>query len=468
MRTEQDGLGSWTIEDDAYYGLQTARAAAYFDVLETRVRPELIRAIALIKQAAAQANTELGYLDAPRGEAIAAAAAEVAAGRLGDQFIVCAVQGGAGTSTNSNVNEVIANRALELMGLPRARYDVIHPNDHVNLHQSTNDVYPTAMRLAALESLERLARSVADLQEALQVKEREFAGVLKLGRTQLQDAVPISLGQTFGAWAQAVARDRWRLYKVGERLRQVSLGGTAVGTGINAPLQYIYLVHEKLRQLGPPGVARNENLVDGIQNMDVFAEVSGLLKAAAVTLSKMSHDLRLLSSGPRGGLGEIRLPELQAGSTIMPGKVNPVMPELVNQVCFRVMANDLALCLAAESGQLELNPFAPTIAHCLLESMHMLRAAVDLFTRHCVAGIQANVQRCQENLERSAVLATALTPYLGYDESARIASAAAASGWTVRDLVLQEGLMEPEQLEAALDLRNLTHPSPRRPPAPRR
>lgn len=459
MRKEQDAFGEMEIEDNTYYGLQTARAGRYFAVSEARVHPELIRAIALIKKVAALANVQLGALDPVVGEAIVRAAEDVINGRLDDQFVVCALQGGAGTSTNSNVNEVIANRALEILGLPKGSYNRVHPNDHVNLHQSTNDVYPTATRLAALLLLEELSDRIADLQQALQVKEREFAHILKLGRTQLQDAVPISLGQEFGAYAQAIARDRWRLYKVGERLRQVSLGGTAVGTGINAPLKYIHLVNEKLRMEFPFGLARNENLVDGIQNMDVFVEVSGLLKAAAVNLAKISHDLRLLSSGPRGGLGEIKLPNLQAGSTIMPGKVNPVIPELINQVAIKVISNDLAITLAAESGQLELNAFAPTIAHCLLESMKIMIRAVDIFVKHCISGITAVEENCAGHLEKSTVFATVLTSHLGYDVCSRLALQSLETGISVRQLVIEQGLMSQEELDRILTVDRLTRPT---------
>ncbi|NSW84005.1 MAG: aspartate ammonia-lyase [Syntrophothermus sp.] len=458
MRKESDVLGELFIEDDVYYGLQTARAALYFAVSDARVHPELIRAIALIKKVAAQTNMEIGDLDPVIGHAIVQAAEEVMSGRWDDQFPISGIQGGAGTSTNANVNEVIANRALEILGLPKGSYDRIHPNDHVNLHQSTNDVYSTAMRLAALQLLEELSWRFAELQEALQEKEREFAHIIKLGRTQLQDAVPITLGQEFGAYAQAIARDRWRLYKVGERLRQVSLGGTAVGTGINAPLKYIYLVNEKLRMEFPFGLARNENLVDGIQNMDVFVEVSGLLKAAAVNLAKISNDLRLLASGPRGGIGEIRLPELQAGSTIMPGKVNPVIPELINQVSIKVIANDLAITLAAEGGQLELNAFSPTIAHCLLESMKLLRKAVDIFINYCIKGVEANEERCRELVEKSTVYATVLTPYLGYDTCSELALESIRRGISFRHLVLEKGLMTEETLDKLLEVERLTRP----------
>ncbi|HWQ61770.1 MAG TPA: lyase family protein, partial [Negativicutes bacterium] len=328
MRRDKDLLGERDLPDEAYYGVHTLRAAENFPLSGYRVHPRLIAALALIKKAAAEVNAEQGSLDADMAKAIGRAADEVMEGKWRDQFVVDALQGGAGTSTNMNVNEVLAGRANEL--LAGAKSGPVHPLDHVNLHQSTNDVYPTALRIAAVWLLQPLSEACAALQESLQAKETEFAGVIKVGRTQLQDALPIMLGQEFGAWAQAIARDRWRLYKVEERLRQTNLGGTAVGTGLNAPPKYINAVNERVRRYANIGLARAENMVDVTQNADVFVEVSGLVKALAVNLSKIAHDVRLLSSGPRAGLGEIVLPERQAGSSIMPGKVNPVIAEAVN------------------------------------------------------------------------------------------------------------------------------------------
>ena len=357
-----------------------------------------------------------------------------------------------------NVNEVIANRALELLGHERGRYDLVSPHDHVNLHQSTNDTYPTALRVAAIWLLQPLADSIAKLQDALQQKEGECADVLKLGRTQLQDAVPITLGQEFSAWAQAVGRDRWRLYKVEERLRQVGLGGTAVGTGLNAPLPFIYLAAEKLRQIAGSGISRAENMIDAVQNQDVFVEVSGLLKAAAVNLMKIAGDLRLLSSGPVGGLAEIRIPAVQAGSSIMPGKVNPVIPEMVHQVAIRVLANDLAITTAASLGQLELNPFIPTIAYHLLDSLEVMTNAVSIFTELCIKGITADRERCRALLSHSAGLVTALTPYLGYEAAQQVYRQARQEGKRIDQMVIELGLMNEEQLQAALDPQEMTRP----------
>ncbi len=335
MRVEHDLLGELAVPDEVYWSIHTQRALNNFLISRSRVHPCLIRAFGAVKEACARANLELGFLEQPLASAIIDAASEIRSGQWQEHFPLDAIQGGAGTSTNMNVNEVIINRALELLGHERGRYDLVSPHDHVNLHQSTNDVYPTALRVVAIWLLQPLADNIAKLQDALQQKEGECAAVLKLVRTQLQDAVPVTLGQEFSAWAQAVGRDRWRLYKVEERLRQVSLGGTAVGTGLNAPLQFIYLAAEKLRQIAGSGIARAENMIDAVQNQDVFVEVSGLLKAAAVNLMKIAGDLRLLSSGPVGGLAEIRIPAVQAGSSIMPGKVNPVIPEMVNQVAIR-------------------------------------------------------------------------------------------------------------------------------------
>ncbi|HHY46619.1 MAG TPA: aspartate ammonia-lyase, partial [Firmicutes bacterium] len=427
-RVEKDAFGEVEIPKDAYYGIHSMRASRNFPVSRFSIHPELIIAFGQVKQACAMANVEVGLLPRQVGDAIITAASELASGKFLDQIIVDPYQGGAGTSTNMNVNEVIANRAIELLGGEKGDYSIIHPIDHVNLSQSTNDVFPTSLRVAAIKLARRLSQSLAGLQGALQAKEREFASILKIGRTELQDAVPITLGQEFGAWAEAVARDWWRIYKVEERLRQVNLGGTAVGTGLNASRRYIRIVIERLREITGIGLARAENTVEATQNADHFAEVSGFLKAAAVNLAKIASDLRLLSSGPRAGLGEIRLPPLQAGSSIMPGKVNPVMPEMVTQVAYQVMANDVAISMAASSGQLELNAFLPLIAHNLLHSIELLSNAVTLFAERCVSGIEADVVRCRENLQSSAGVATALVPYIGYEKASEIVAKARQTG----------------------------------------
>ncbi|MCD5405021.1 MAG: aspartate ammonia-lyase, partial [Desulfotomaculum sp.] len=446
-RVERDLLGTLEIPDDAYYGIHTLRAFYNFNVSGRRVHPELIKAIAVIKQAAADANMTIGRLDRKIGDAIYQAASEVAQGEFLDQFIVDAMQGGAGTSTNMNVNEVIANRAIEILGGKKGDYALVHPIDHVNMGQSTNDVYPTAIRIAAIRLLKRLSESCAVLQGALQKKEALFSGILKVGRTQMQDALPIILGQEFGAYAEAVSRDRWRLYKVEERLRQVNLGGTAIGTSVNTERRYIYLVIERLRSLTGLGLARAENMVDVTQNADVFVEVSGLIKAAAVTLIKISSDLRLLSSGPRAGISEIKLPDLQAGSSIMPGKVNPVIPEMVTQVSYQAISNDFAISMAAQSGQLELNAFLPLIADNLLSSIEMLSNAMKLFSERCIEGIEANEKRCAELLENSVSWVTVLVPKIGYERASELAKKALEKGISLKQAILEEKIMEEKEID---------------------
>ena len=457
-RVEKDLLGKAFVPRDAYYGIHTLRAQENFAVSGIKVHPDLVWALALVKKAAALANVEVGLLDARRGAAIAQAAEELAAGRWRDQVVVDAFQGGAGTSTNMNVNEVIANRAIELLGGEKGDYSLVHPLDHVNLGQSTNDTFPTALRVAAIKLVRELARATAKLQGALQAREKEFATILKIGRTEMQDAVPVTLGQEFGAWAEAVARDWWRLYKAEERLRQVNLGGTAVGTGLNANRRYIHRVIEILRELTGFGLARAENTFEATQNADVFAEVSGFLKAAAVSLAKIAGDLRLLSSGPRAGLAEIKLPEVQAGSSIMPGKVNPVIPEMVTQVAYQVMANDVAINMAAASGQLELNAFLPLIAHNLLQSLTLLTNAVNILAARCIQGIQANAARCRELLDASQGVITAFVPYIGYEKATDLVLKATATRRSVADLLVEEGLFSPDEVEAILRPEELTTP----------
>ncbi|MDR3589268.1 MAG: aspartate ammonia-lyase [Negativicutes bacterium] len=456
MRLEKDLLGTRELPDAAYYGVHTLRALENFPLSGYRVNSRLIEAIALVKKAATTVNAELGYLPPEMARAIAQAADEIIDGNWRDQFVVDALQGGAGTSTNMNVNEVMAARANEL--LTGAKQGPVHPLDHVNLHQSTNDVYPTALRLAAIWLLQPLSENCAVLQEILQQKEAEFAGVIKVGRTEMQDALPVMLGQEFSAYAQAIARDRWRLYKVEERLRQTNLGGTAIGTGLNAPKKFIFAVSDRLRQYANIGLARAENMIDVTQNADVFVEVAGLLKALAVNLSKIAHDLRLMSSGPLAGFGEIALPERQAGSSIMPGKVNPVIPEAVNQAAFHVMASDLAITLAAQSGQLELNSFLPLIAHHLLGSLEILTNTTKIFSELCIKDITAHPVRCRELLDGSLTTVTALVPHIGYDQASVIARSAVASGRTIREVVLAMELLTAQQLDMILNPQALTRP----------
>jgi len=457
-RTERDLLGEMEIPADAYYGIHAARAVENFPLLGQPVHPALIECLALTKKACALANMRAGVLEERIGQAICAACDEIIAGKLHDQFIVDALQGGAGTSSNMNANEVIANRAIELLGGVKGDYSLVHPNDHVNLSQSTNDVFPTAVKVAAIQLLRPLSQAMSDLQGALQQKEKQFAAVVKLGRTEMQDAVPVTVGQEFAAWAQAIQRDWWRLYKVEERLRQVNLGGTAIGTGLNAPLRYVYSAVDYLRDFTGFGLARAENLIDCTQNCDVFVEVSGLLKAAAVDLAKIAADLRLLSSGPKGGFGEFRLPPRQAGSSIMPGKINPVITEAVTQAAYQVVANDSAITLAAQAGQLELNAFIPLIAHNLFQSLDLLTRAALMLKDKCILGIEVDEEHCRDLLERSAALATAMAPYIGYDEASRVAKTAMAENLTVPEVLLREGLITEEKLAEMLRPEQLTTP----------
>ena len=451
-------LGEMEIPADAYYGIHTLRAHQNFSLSGLRLHTELVRALADVKKACTQANMRTGHLNETIANAIAEACDEISSGRLHDQFITDAFQGGAGTSANMNANEVIANRAIELLGGEKGDYDKVHPLDHVNLSQSTNDVFPTAVKLAAIRLLVPASQAMADLQHALQEKENEFAHVLKIGRTEMQDAVPITLGQEFSAWAQAVQRDWWRLYKVEERLRQVNLGGTAVGTGLNADRKYVYMVVDILRDNTGVSLARAENMIDVTQNCDVFVEVSGLIKAAAVNLAKIASDLRLLSSGPKAGFGELRLPALQAGSSIMPGKVNPVVTEAVSQAAFQIMANDQAITLAAASGQLELNAFLPVLSHNLFQSLELLRNAATLLAQKCIKGIEADEERCRDLVEHSFAMLTALSPYIGYEAASDLAREASETGKTIRQAALDKGLFTKEQLDIILSTVEMTKP----------
>lgn len=457
-RLEHDLLGSLEVPADAYYGIHSLRAERNFRISGIRIHPELVKSLAMVKKACAIANRRTGYLEEHIERAIVTACDEITSGALLEQFITDTFQGGAGTSMNMNANEVIANRAIELLGGEKGDYHLVHPLDHVNLSQSTNDVVPTAVKLAAIRLLQGTSKSMADLQAALQKKEQDFAHILKLGRTEMQDAVPMTLGQEFSAWAQAIQRDWWRLYKVEERLRQINLGGTAIGTGLNADRKYVYMVADILREITGVGLARAENMIDATQNFDVFVEVSGLLKAAATNIAKISADLRLLSSGPRAGFGEIKLPELQAGSSIMPGKVNPVATEAASQAAFQIMANDHAIALAAMSGQLELNAFIPMLSHNLFQSLEMLKAAADLLSMECISGIEANEKRCHDLVEQSFGLVTALSPYIGYEEASELAREAMETGKTIRQLALDKKLFNEKQLEAIMTPAEMTHP----------
>jgi len=446
-RIETDLLGTRQIPADSLWGIHTARALENFQLSGTAVHPELVKAFGAVKLACFQTNRNLGYFsDTQKAEAIEQACIEMADGLLNKYIVVDSLQGGAGTSTNMNVNEVIANRALEIAGKEKGNYSFISPLNDVNLHQSTNDTYPTALKVTAIRMIRQLEQSVLSLQELFQVKEKEFAHVVKIGRTQLQDAVLTTLGREMGAYAEAINRDRWRLSKCEERLRVVNLGGTAIGSGLGAPRQYIFRVVDNLREITGIGLSRAENLIDNMQNADVFVEVSGLLKACAVSVLKISNDLRLMSSGPDAGFAEIILPEKQAGSSIMPGKINPVIPEAAAQVAMVVMGNDVVIAQAAAGGNLELNQFMPLIAHSLLESIDLLGNATKMLRVHCIQDLKANEEQCRNNILNSTALITAVIPVIGYENASEIAKKAKEDQITIRQAILNSNLMDEQTL----------------------
>jgi len=449
-RIEQDSLGTLEVPADALYGIHTARATANFSLSGRRVHWRLWRAYGWVKLACARVNHDLGmWQDAPdRARALFQACEELIRGDLDAWNRTDALQGGAGTSTNMNVNEVLANRALQILGISPGRYDLISPLDHVNRHQSTNDTYPTALRVALLYGLREVEASLVRLQESFQRKEQETARIVKVGRTEMQDAALITLGREMGAYAEAFARDRWRVFKCFERLRVINLGGTAVGTGCGAPRTYIFRVTDMLRELTGLPLARAENLVDATQNADVFAETSGILRTCAVSLLKTASDLRLMSSGPDAGLGEIRLAPLQAGSSIMPAKVNPVIPEAVSQAAMKIMGNDQVVALTAASGSLELNPFMPLIADAMLESMDLLRAACDTFADRCVDLLEANGERCRMLAENAVAVALALVPTLGYEQVTALVKKSREQQIPLKKLVIEAGLLDEQTWES--------------------
>jgi aspartate ammonia-lyase len=461
-RPEHDLLGEREVPREAYWGIHTLRALENFPITGTPISiyPDLIAALACVKQAAAKANESLGLLDETRTKAIVRACEEIRSGELHGEFVVDVIQGGAGTSTNMNANEVIANRGLELLGYERGDYVHLHPLDHVNLSQSTNDVYPTAVNLGLQFAIGRLLEAMEGLREAFESKAHEFAELLKIGRTQLQDAVPMTLGQEFSGHAVTLAEDQERLREAARLILEINLGATAIGTGINTDPRYALLVCRVLADVSGMPLVTAPHLVEATQDMGAFVQLSGVLKRIAVKLSKICNDLRLLSSGPRAGLGEINLPAVQAGSSIMPGKVNPVIPEVVNQVAFEVVGNDLTVSFAAEAGQLQLNAFEPIIAHSLFKSLLHLRQACTVLARRCVQGITPNTERMAAMVHSSISLVTALNPYLGYERSTQIAKEAHATGSNVYDLVLERGWMSREELDRILSPENLTAPTP--------
>ena len=452
MRREHDLIGDRDIPEVAYYGIHTLRALENFAITGTSISiyPDLVVALACVKQAAALANNALGLLDDARTQAILGACEEIREGKLLDEFVVDVIQGGAGTSTNMNANEVIANRALELLGHARGEYQYLHPLEHVNLSQSTNDVYPSAVNVAAQLGIRKLIAAMEELRQAFAAKAEEFADALKIGRTQLQDAVPMTLGQEFSTYAVMLGEDVERLREAARLISEINLGATAIGTGLNAPPGYAALVCQYLSDITGLKLTTAPNLVEATQDAGAFVQLSGVLKRVAVKLSKTCNDLRLLSSGPRAGLGEINLPPMQAGSSIMPGKVNPVIPEVMNQIAFEVIGNDVTVSFAAEAGQLQLNAFEPIIAHSIFKSINHLTNGCLTLAERCVKGITANRERLRYNVEHSIGIVTALNPFIGYANATRVAQQAQASGKSVYDVVLEMGLLNKEKLDAVL------------------
>lgn len=450
-RLESDSIGTMEIPAEAYYGVQSLRAKQNFPITGTKLHPVFIKNLAQVKKAAAMTNFDAGLLTEAAAKAILEACDEVIEGKMHDAFIVDAIQGGAGTSANMNINEVVANRAGELLGDTKGNYAMVHPNDHVNMAQSTNDVIPTAGKLTVLDLLTPLIRELYRLEAALIDKSVEFDDVLTMGRTQLQDAVPIRLGQVFHGYASMVSRDRKRIEKSCREMYTVNLGGTAVGTAINVSDSYFSRIVPNLNLLTGYPLEQADDLFDSTENLDGFVAVSGVIKTCAVDLSKMCNDLRLLSSGPKTGFGEINLPAKQNGSSIMPGKVNPVIPEVVSQVAFHIVGHDMTITMAAEAGQLELNAFEPVVFCNLFDSITTLEKAIRTLIDNCITGITANRRHCRELMESSAGIATALCPYIGYKEAAKIAKTALETGKSVRSLVLEQGFLTEKELEKILD-----------------
>ncbi|NOZ02946.1 MAG: aspartate ammonia-lyase, partial [Deltaproteobacteria bacterium] len=460
-RIERDSLGERQVPADAYYGIQTLRALENFPITDIPISnfQSLIRALASVKQAAAMANMGLRLLDGDKGQAIVEACVEVRNGLFDDHFVVDVIQGGAGTSTNMNANEVIANRALERLGHEKGEYEFCHPNNDVNMSQSTNDVYPTTLKIATVWGIDSLLEAMDELRASFAKKGVEFHDVLKLGRTQLQDAVPMTLGQSFEAFSVTLSEDMTRLEEAKLLLYEINLGATAIGTGLNTLEGYSGKACQRLAEITELPLTTSLNLVEATSDVGAFVQLSGVLKRIAVKLSKVCNDLRLLSSGPRAGLNEINLPSVQPGSTIMPGKVNPVIPEVVNQVCFQVIGNDVTISMAAEAGQLELNAFEPVMGFNLFQSIHTLKRAMRVLSGRCVDGITANVDECRTHLERSIGLVTALAPYIGYDDAAALAKEALKTGRTVRELAIERGIYTEDRLDQIMDPDRMTRPS---------
>lgn len=458
VRIEKDFLGEKEVPIHAYYGIQTLRAVENFPITGYRVHEELIKALAMVKKAAALANMDGKQLYEGIGHTIVQAADEIIEGKWHDQFIVDPIQGGAGTSMNMNVNEIIANRALELLGKEKGSYGELSPNSHVNMSQSTNDVFPTAIHIATLNLVKKLLTTMQSMHDVFQKKAKEFDPIIKMGRTHLQDAVPIRLGQEFEAYRRVVKRDIERIQNTCQHLYEVNMGATAVGTGLNAEPRYIVDVVKHLADISQLPLVGADHLVDATQNTDAYTEVSAVLKVCMINMSKIANDLRLMASGPRAGLGEISLPARQPGSSIMPGKVNPVMPEMINQVAFQVIGNDHTISLASEAGQLELNVMEPVLVFNLLQSISIMNNAFRSFTDHCLAGIEANADRLKEYVEKSVGIITAVNPHLGYEVAARIARQAILQGKSVRELCLQFDVLTEEELDLILNPYEMTEP----------
>ena len=457
-RIESDSIGSKKIPIDAYYGVQSLRGYENFKITGFKLHEEFIKSLVEVKKAAAIVNYEIGLLNDDIKDVIVKACDEILDGKLIDEFIVDPIQGGAGTSMNMNANEAIANRAIELIGGKLGDYSIINPNDHVNCSQSTNDVIPTAGKITAIKLLKKVINKLSELDDAFLDKSKEFDGVIKMGRTQMQDAVPIRLGQEFNAYSIVTKRDLNRLNKVLKNMESVNIGGTAIGTGINADKKYTEKMIPCLSKITGIPIVGDNNLIDGTQNLDSFLEISGALKTCAVNLSKIASDLRLMSSGPRAGLNEINLPAMQNGSSIMPGKVNPVIPEVINQVAFNIIGNDLTITLAVEAGQLELNAFGPIIFFNLFQSLDTLANGIDTFTKNCIVGITANEERCKDMVDNSIGIVTAICPYIGYKNAANIAKEALATNKSVKDLILENGILTEEELIKVLDPYKMTEP----------
>ena len=451
FRIESDSLGKKEVPANAYYGVQSLRAKENFKISCTKVHPEFIKAIIEIKKAAAITNKNVGAINETIANAMITACDEILSGKYHENFIVDAIQGGAGTSFNMNANEVVVNRAIEILGKNKGDYSVIHPNDHANCAQSTNDVFPSAGKIATIRLLQKAIVSLNNFYTALKDKANEFSEVIKMGRTEMQDAVPVSFGQTFSAYAQAIKRDVSRFNMAIQELSVLNMGGTAIGTGINAKKEYIEQIVPTLADVTGLSLCQAEDLIDATQNLDCFIFVSGIIKSCAANLSKIANDLRLMSSGPRTGFNEINLPARQAGSSIMPGKINPVIPEVINQIAFNIIGNDTTITLAAEAGQLELNAFEPIIFYCLFENLETLTNGVSVFTKDCIEGITINIDLCKDEVERSIGIVTALCPHIGYTKASTIAKKALKEKKYIRDILLEEKIVKAEEIETLLN-----------------